>query len=56
MGYPKDLEDYTDAQLIVELYRRHVNRDKGVCDYCGNNADTKPCKYPARHALPVHKR
>ena len=49
MSYPKDLTDYTDADLKREIRRRKQQRDKGLCDYCGRARETVCCKFPARH-------
>ncbi len=34
MSYPRDLDDYSDDELINELARRCAERSKGNCDYC----------------------
>lgn len=52
MSYPKDLDEYSDGELIGHLSYRRGMRAKGVCDYCLRTPDTKPCKLPDRHCHP----
>lgn len=50
MGYPRDLADYTAAELLRELQRRDACRANGLCDYCGAALGSRPvCRYAARH-------
>lgn len=49
MGYPRHLDEYTDTELKSELDRRDRARTKGVCDYCGRDPETEPCKFRLRH-------
>lgn len=49
MGYPKDLDDYTDAELKAELKRRVALREKGLCSYCKRSVKLSTCRYPDRH-------
>lgn len=51
MSYFKDLDEYTDEELLRELERRMRDRGKRVCDYCHREAGTPSCKFPLRHAL-----
>lgn len=51
MSYPKDLDEYTDAQLREELARREQARAEGRCDYCGRGNAASACRFPNRHAL-----
>lgn len=45
MSYPKDLDDYCDAELMRELGRRKKLRDVGKCAYCSRDLATHACKY-----------
>ena len=59
MSYPRDLDDYSDEELINELARRCAERSKGNCDYCrrprtettisGVTRPTTACKHESRH-------
>lgn len=49
MGYPKDLDEYTDEQLQGELRQRRKDRDEGKCDYCHRHYTTGPCRFKERH-------
>lgn len=49
MSYPKDLDEYTEAQLQEELARREDVRAQGRCDYCGGLQTETSCKFPERH-------
>jgi hypothetical protein len=51
VSYPKDLEDYTDQQLLEEILRRAKLRADGVCDYCGSPATKPTCAHVYRHKL-----
>jgi len=51
MGYPVDLDDLSEAQLIKELNRRYDLREKGLCDYCERPVSTVVCRYAERHTL-----
>jgi len=35
MAYPKDLDEYTNAEIETEHNRRIVCRNKNICFYCG---------------------
>jgi hypothetical protein len=52
MSYPRDLDDYTEAELQGELKSREEVRALGVCDYCRRHPFTKPCKFSERHRDP----
>ena len=56
MSYPKDLDEYSEKELVAELNRRFVARSRGVCDYCGRPPEAPACKFPERHALPLRWR
>jgi hypothetical protein len=56
MSYPKDLDEYSEKELVAELNRRFVVRSRGVCDYCGRSPEAPACKFPERHALPLRWR
>ena len=50
MGYPRDLDDYTEEELNAELARRQASRRRGLCDYCGRvPQSTEACSKPERH-------
>jgi hypothetical protein len=53
MSYPKDLDEYTNEELEKELRARAELRAKGICDYCGRNGASTPCKFPERHQVAV---
>lgn len=53
MSYPKNIEEYTDAELTLELTRRADLRRNGLCDYCARPPGTEPCKFPKRHRIPT---
>jgi hypothetical protein len=45
-----DLDEYSEEALRAELVRRREARARLVCDYCGREAGTRPCKFPDRHS------
>ena len=49
MSYPLDLDEIPEEKLIEELARRCHARIKGLCDYCGREPSTPPCKLLERH-------
>lgn len=49
MSYPIDLDEYPAGRLKDELERRAEATAKGVCDYCGRDGNTTPCRFPERH-------
>ncbi len=49
MGYPLSLDERDEQKLIDELVLRRTRRSNGLCDYCGREPDTPPCKFPGRH-------
>lgn len=51
MSYPKDIDEYTDFELQIEMETRKNRRAAGLCDYCNRPPETPACKFPARHAL-----
>lgn len=52
MSYPKDLDEYTQAELEAEIELRSKRRAAGLCDYCNRRAGTSPaCKFPERHFM-----
>lgn len=55
MSYPRDLADYRDGELRIELERRSVSRADGLCDYCRRSPNEPPCRYPDRHWLAAGK-
>lgn len=52
MGYPLDLDEYTEKRLEEELENRLQLRLRGRCDYCKRDPKTKPCKFEDRHRDP----
>jgi hypothetical protein len=52
MSYPRDLDDYSDKELMDELNRRYISRQGRNCDYCHRPLGSRPaCRHPARHRL-----
>ena len=51
MGYPKELDEYMDCDLLDELARRDRLQRLGRCDYCGRSGLDDPCIRPLRHAV-----
>ena len=49
MSYPRDLDEYSDAELETERQRRAKNRAKDLCPYCGQDFGKPPCRYPEMH-------
>lgn len=49
MSFPRDLDEYSEAELRAELTRRAQVRSTGACDYCGRPVNAEPCRFPARH-------
>jgi hypothetical protein len=46
----RDLDEYTDIELNIELNRRLTLRVEGKCDYCGQPSGCYPsCRFPNRH-------
>mgnify|MGYP001558649347 CR=1 FL=1 len=45
----KDLDEYTTRELIDEINRRALLRERGICDYCERKGDSPTCKFPERH-------
>lgn len=42
MSYPRDLEDYTDREIAVELAHRCAERSLGRCAYCRRSSKETP--------------
>jgi hypothetical protein len=38
-----------ESELRERLAERRAARCRGVCDYCGREPSTTPCRFPARH-------
>lgn len=51
MSYPRGLDEYSDEELVKEIKRRTAARKKGLCSYCGQKRDAKPCRYPELHSV-----
>lgn len=49
MGYRRDLDEYSDEELVQELNRREALRAIGKCDYCQRASNTAPCRFVKRH-------
>ena len=49
----KDLDEYTTHELIDELNRRALLRERGLCDYCECGGDAPACKFAERHQRAV---
>jgi hypothetical protein len=50
MSYPRDLDEFSDAELREELASREKSRTEGLCDYCRRKLDSRPaCRFPERH-------
>jgi hypothetical protein len=50
MSYPRELDEYSLADLEREMARRCDNIKNGICPYCGQKAGTKPsCRFPEQH-------
>ncbi|MGD9749416.1 MAG: hypothetical protein AB7W59_00310 [Acidimicrobiia bacterium] len=56
MGYPKDLDEYSEDQLKGELERRAGLRAKGLCDYCGRPPSEPACRFQGRHHAAIAPR
>lgn len=56
MGYWRDLDDYSEAELQGEINYRERERQRGRCDYCHRPSSSNSCKYSARHADPRIKK
>jgi hypothetical protein len=50
VSYPKDLDEYTEAELKAELERRQKAREAGLCDYCGRQPSQPACRFPERYS------
>lgn len=51
MSYPRDLDEYTQAELEHEILRRTAAQENDFCDYCNRECGTLPvCKFPYRHS------
>lgn len=56
MSYIKDLDEYTEKELLDELQHRKILQDQNLCDYCGREKCTEPtCRFPSRHNYSVTK-
>lgn len=49
MSYPKDIDEYSQDEILIELERRYFLRARGNCDYCGRSLGAPACKLPERH-------
>ena len=49
MTLPRSLDEIDETELQAELTRRHRAQAKGICDYCGRDRKTSPCRFPKRH-------
>lgn len=48
MSYPKDLDEYSLAELEAEIARRKKLLSEGKCSYCEQPLETHSCKYCSR--------
>ncbi len=54
MGYaPRDLDEYSRAELHAELARRDEALANLLCDYCNRPGTATACKFPERHSLAI---
>ena len=51
MGYPRDLDEYSEEELAEEVRQRATLRAQGKCDYCKGTDLNRPCRFPDRHRL-----
>jgi hypothetical protein len=51
MGYPLDIDSYSDEQLQAALDTRKSIRQQGLCDYCYKSPLSAPCLQKERHRL-----
>ena len=51
MSYPKELDEFTEAELRAEIRRRLRMRATGRCDYCERHVSTGACRFPQRHKI-----
>jgi len=51
MSYSKDLDEYSEDELLAELEQRKDLRSTGLCDYCAQPGYTPSCKFPFRHVV-----
>lgn len=51
MSYPKDLDEYSSAELVNEINRRIDLRERDLCDYCGRPGNAPSCRFPVRHQM-----
>lgn len=50
MSYPRDLDEFEEAELVREIDLRRTRRAVGRCDYCRREAGQPPsCKFGERH-------
>ena len=56
MSLPRDLDEYSDDELIRELARRADRRENGVCDYCLRPSSATACRFPVRHEAPRRRK
>lgn len=49
MTYFKDLDEYSEEELLNELARRKSLQEQGCCDYCGRSGTSSSCKEKLRH-------
>lgn len=50
MSYPRELGEYSAAELLGEILRRRAAQALGRCDYCDQRGTAPPCRFPERHA------
>ena len=52
MSFPKDLDEYTDDEIVAEFKRRLQCIRSSLCSYCNRPVGETPCKFPDRHEEP----
>ena len=53
MSYPKELDEYTDAELDREVLRRKECKLLDLCHYCNQPFATHTCKFKKEKKLEV---
>lgn len=48
----RPLDEIGEEMLQLELTQRERRRAAGRCDYCDQPPQSRPCKFPRRHADP----
>lgn len=51
MGYPRDLDEYTDQEIQTEWERRLAVAKEGKCTYCKDPREICKCKMHGRTGM-----